>query len=143
MALAEGHLPPEGKVLEIKPSSRATIELLYIVLRVSYKSQNALERLYPASIGLRTHSWPNFANRPHSYPNPTSPLFPTNRTWSFAELYLDCTANSQKATRNLKDKMAESQEFAVNFAKLCLLVNVGRINTTIACKWAHCDSAYS
>lgn len=30
--------------------------------------------------------------------------------------------------------MAESQEFAVNFAKLCLLVNVGRINTTIACE---------
>ena len=71
---------------------------------------------------------------PPSYPDETTPLFPPERDWSFAELYLDCIANSSKANRNLKDKMGESTAFAVNFAKLCLLINVGRINTTLACE---------
>jgi hypothetical protein len=71
---------------------------------------------------------------PPSYSDAALPLFPTDRTWSFAELYLDCIANSSKANRNLKDKMSESTAFAVNFAKLCLLINVGRINTTLACE---------
>lgn len=69
---------------------------------------------------------------PPTYTDEALPLFPTDRSWSFAELYLDCIANSNKANRNLKDKMSESTAFAVNFAKLCLLINVGRINTTLA-----------
>lgn len=74
---------------------------------------------------------------PPTYTDTAVPLFPTDRTWSFAELYLDCLANSSKANKNLKDKMSESTAFAVNFAKLCLLINVGRINTTLACEWYH------
>jgi Ino eighty subunit 1 len=70
---------------------------------------------------------------PPSYPHPSTPLFPTDRTWSFAELYLDCISNSSRANKSLKDKMSESTDFAVNFGKLCLLINVGRINTTLAC----------
>lgn len=72
---------------------------------------------------------------PPNYPSPTTALFPTDRTWSFAELYLDAISNSSKANKSLKDKMSESTEYAVNFAKICLLINVGRINTTLACEW--------
>lgn len=71
---------------------------------------------------------------PPQYPDEWTALFPQDRTWSFAELFLDCIANSSKANKNLKDKMNESTGFAVNFSKLCLLINVGRINTTLACK---------
>ena len=49
----------------------------------------------------------HFQFTPPTYPNPESPLFPTDRTWTFAELYLDCLANSSKATRTQRDKMAE------------------------------------
>jgi hypothetical protein len=75
-----------------------------------------------------------FRFTPPQYPPTIAPLFPTDRTWSFAELYLDAIANSGKAARNLKDKMAESQAFAVAFGKVALLINAGRINTTISCQ---------
>ncbi|KEI41842.1 uncharacterized protein L969DRAFT_91323 [Mixia osmundae IAM 14324] len=74
----------------------------------------------------------HFRFTPPSYADLNTALFPTDRTWSFAELYLDCICNSPKATKTLKDKMAESQDFAVNFGKTGLLLNVGRINTTLA-----------
>jgi Ino eighty subunit 1 len=48
------------------------------------------------------------------------------------QLYLDALANSPKAQKTLKDKMAESQAFAVAFAQLALLINLGRLNTTHA-----------
>jgi hypothetical protein len=69
---------------------------------------------------------------PPAYTHASLPLFPTDRTWSFAELYLDCLANSSKAHKSLKEKMAESQEYAVDFAKIGLLINLGRLNTTHA-----------
>ena len=34
----------------------------------------------------------------------------------------------------MKDKMHETPAFSVEFAKLALLTNVGRINTTMACE---------
>ena len=33
----------------------------------------------------------------------------------------------------LRDKMTETPEFGTDFAKISLLANVGRINTTMAC----------
>lgn len=51
---------------------------------------------------------------------------------SFHDLYIQTIMNSPKATKVLKDKMVESTEFAEDFAMLALLVNVGRINTTMS-----------
>jgi Ino eighty subunit 1 len=53
---------------------------------------------------------------------------------SFRDLYLKCILHSPKATKALKDKMSDSQTFAEDFGMLALLVNVGRINTTMSCK---------
>ncbi|KAJ2928900.1 hypothetical protein H1R20_g8329, partial [Candolleomyces eurysporus] len=50
----------------------------------------------------------------------------------FRDLYIKAITNSPKATKALKDKMAESSDFAEDFAMLALLVNVGRINTTMS-----------
>ncbi|KAF8640482.1 hypothetical protein AX17_000145 [Amanita inopinata Kibby_2008] len=50
----------------------------------------------------------------------------------FRELYVDAILNSPKATRALKDRMLGSSQFATSFAMLSLLVNVGRINTTMS-----------
>lgn len=53
---------------------------------------------------------------------------------TFCELYVNAILNSPKCTRVARDKMLETPSYAVEFAKMCLLVNVGRINTTLACK---------
>ncbi|KIM48014.1 hypothetical protein M413DRAFT_439710 [Hebeloma cylindrosporum] len=50
----------------------------------------------------------------------------------FRNLYLKAILHSPKATKALKDKMNESSEFALDFAMLSLLVNVGRVNTTMS-----------
>ncbi|PPQ69069.1 hypothetical protein CVT25_004245 [Psilocybe cyanescens] len=50
----------------------------------------------------------------------------------FRDLYIKAILNSPKATKNLKDKMNESPIFTLDFAMLALLVNVGRVNTTMS-----------
>lgn len=57
---------------------------------------------------------------------------------SFRELYIKAILNSPKATKALKDKLNESPTFTLDFAMLALLVNVGRVNTTMSCKWSIC-----
>lgn len=51
----------------------------------------------------------------------------------FCDLYVNALYLSHKCSKVLKDKMAETPAFAVEFAKFALLTNVGRINTTMAC----------
>ncbi|KAJ3530126.1 hypothetical protein NMY22_g8703 [Coprinellus aureogranulatus] len=50
----------------------------------------------------------------------------------FRDLYIKAIMHSSKATKALKDKMTESSLFAEDFSMLALLVNVGRINTTMS-----------
>lgn len=52
---------------------------------------------------------------------------------SFGDLYVNALYNSNKCSKVLKDKMVETPEFAIELAKISLLTNVGRINTTMAC----------
>ncbi|KAH9486740.1 Ino eighty subunit 1 [Psilocybe cubensis] len=51
---------------------------------------------------------------------------------TFRELYIKAILNSPKATKALKDKLNESPTFTLDFAMLALLVNVGRVNTTMS-----------
>ncbi|KAF8167905.1 hypothetical protein B0H34DRAFT_683618 [Crassisporium funariophilum] len=51
---------------------------------------------------------------------------------TFRDLYIKSILYSPKATKALKDKMSESPIFALDFAMLSLLVNVGRVNTTMS-----------
>ncbi|KAL8277949.1 hypothetical protein RQP46_009581 [Phenoliferia psychrophenolica] len=51
---------------------------------------------------------------------------------NFDQLYLEALLSSIKTTQNLRSKLIEHPPFAVNFCKICLLINVGRINTTLA-----------
>lgn len=50
----------------------------------------------------------------------------------FCDLYVNALYTSHKCSKVLKDKMAETPAFAVELAKISLLTNVGRINTTMA-----------
>jgi Ino eighty subunit 1 len=53
-------------------------------------------------------------------------------THTFADIYLDAMAKSSKCSKILKDKL-----LTVNMAMVCLLVNVGRMNTTLNCERSH------
>lgn len=50
----------------------------------------------------------------------------------FLDLYIKTILHSPRATRALKDKIMVSREFAEDFGMLALLVNVGRVNTTMS-----------
>ena len=52
---------------------------------------------------------------------------------TFADIYLDAMANSSKCSKILKEKLLTERLAAVNMAMVCLLVNVGRMNTTLNC----------
>jgi Ino eighty subunit 1 len=53
---------------------------------------------------------------------------------NFRELYVDALYNSNKCSKVLRDKMLETPAFSIELAKISLLTNVGRINTTMACE---------
>lgn len=51
---------------------------------------------------------------------------------NFCDLYVNALYHSSKCSKVLKDKMIETPAFSVELAKISLLTNVGRINTTMA-----------
>ncbi|KAH9857930.1 hypothetical protein C2E23DRAFT_919441 [Lenzites betulinus] len=59
-------------------------------------------------------------------------LAPQRPRVNFCDLYVNALYNSPKCSKVLKDKMVETPAFAIEFAKIALLTNVGRINTTMA-----------
>ncbi|KAI0670060.1 hypothetical protein C8Q78DRAFT_976487 [Trametes maxima] len=59
-------------------------------------------------------------------------LAPNRPVVNFCDLYVNALYNSPKCSKVLKDKMVETPAFAIEFAKIALLTNVGRINTTMA-----------
>lgn len=54
---------------------------------------------------------------------------------NFANLYIDTMARSSKTSKILRDKLLTEHEPAKNMAMVCLLVNLGRMNTTLNCRF--------
>lgn len=54
---------------------------------------------------------------------------------NFADLYIDAMARSSKTSKILRDKLLSEHEPAKNMAMVCLLVNLGRMNTTLNCEY--------
>ena len=53
---------------------------------------------------------------------------------TFSEIYIAAMAKSSKTSKILREKLLTEHEAATNMAMVCLLVNVGRMNTTLNCK---------
>jgi Ino eighty subunit 1 len=51
----------------------------------------------------------------------------------FADLYIDTMARSSKTSKVLRDKLLTDRDAAKGMAMVCLLVNIGRMNTTLNC----------
>lgn len=56
---------------------------------------------------------------------------------SFADIYIDAMAKSSKTSKVLKDKLTTDKPAAINMAMVCLLVNFGRMNTTLNCEYSY------
>lgn len=52
---------------------------------------------------------------------------------TFAELFIGAMQRSSKTSKVLKEKLLNEKEQAMRMAMICLLVNVGRMNTTLNC----------
>jgi Ino eighty subunit 1 len=63
----------------------------------------------------------------------TNSYDPTREKETFADLYIDTMARSSKTSKILKDKLLTEHAPAKNMAMVCLLVNLGRMNTTLNC----------
>lgn len=64
----------------------------------------------------------------------TNSYEPTTAKQCFADLYIDTMARSSKTSKILREKLQSEREPAKNMAMVCLLVNLGRMNTTLNCK---------
>ena len=54
-----------------------------------------------------------------------------SKNHTFAEIYIHAMARSSKTSKVLREKLLSDPEAAANMAMICLLVNVGRMNTTL------------
>jgi Ino eighty subunit 1 len=68
-------------------------------------------------------------------PNPTLRGDPAGTKTTFHDLYVNTLVRSPRASKVLREKMLDTPKFGTDFAKLALLANVGRINTTMACEY--------
>ncbi|KAF5355707.1 hypothetical protein D9756_003941 [Leucocoprinus leucothites] len=67
------------------------------------------------------------------FTNPWPPSGDASRAkLTFRNLYIKTILNSAKATKAFREKLGDSDVFAEDFAMVALLVNVGRINTTMS-----------
>ncbi|POY74101.1 hypothetical protein BMF94_2913 [Rhodotorula taiwanensis] len=51
---------------------------------------------------------------------------------NFDQLFLEAILSSMKTTQSVRTKLIANPEFAMNYCKICLLINTGRFNTTLA-----------
>ena len=59
--------------------------------------------------------------------------FDQSKGHTFADIYIDAMARSSKTSKVLKEKLLADRAGAMSMAMICLLVNVGRMNTTLNC----------
>ncbi|PWN28869.1 hypothetical protein BDZ90DRAFT_230877 [Jaminaea rosea] len=57
---------------------------------------------------------------------------PGAKLLTFKELYMEALMNSPRCTKAVRDKVWSDEQFAEDFACVNLLINVGRMNTTLA-----------
>jgi Ino eighty subunit 1 len=50
---------------------------------------------------------------------------------TFADVYIDAMAKSSKTSKILREKLLGDRKASLNMAMVCLLVNIGRMNTTL------------
>ncbi|EPT04174.1 hypothetical protein FOMPIDRAFT_97068 [Fomitopsis schrenkii] len=75
-----------------------------------------------------------FANNQVVFTDPYRTIHgdPPRTLVTFRDLYINCLLHSPRCSKASREKIMESPDFGDEFAKMSLLSNVGRINTTMA-----------
>lgn len=68
-----------------------------------------------------------FYNEERVFTNP----FTEEKGNTFADVYIDAMAKSSKTSKILREKLLADRQASLNMAMVCLLVNIGRMNTTL------------
>ena len=62
-------------------------------------------------------------------------VFPKDSTkMTFKELYIESLITSHRTSRTIRSNIVNDPVYAEALAKVCLLLNVGKMNTTLACE---------
>lgn len=69
----------------------------------------------------------------------TNSYEPDRPPQNFADLYIDAMSRSSKTSKVLRDKLLSDRDAAKGMAMVCLLVNIGRMNTTLNCEFSLSD----
>ncbi|CAO1637128.1 unnamed protein product [Sympodiomycopsis kandeliae] len=84
-------------------------------------------------------AWQQKCKEYHDNPYPTKEEDPQgkiprpgSKLLTFKELYIEALLNSPRCTKAVRDKVWQDEDFAENFACVNLLINIGRMNTTLA-----------
>ena len=77
-----------------------------------------------------------FSNKQAVFTDPYRTIHgdPPRTLVTFRDLYINCLLHSPRCSKAFREKIMDSPDFGDEFAKMSLLSNVGRINTTMACK---------
>ncbi|KAH9937526.1 uncharacterized protein B0H18DRAFT_1081689 [Fomitopsis serialis] len=75
-----------------------------------------------------------FSNTQAAFTDPYRTIHgdPPRTLVTFRDLYINCLLHSPRCSKAAREKIMESPDFGDEFAKMSLLSNVGRINTTMA-----------
>lgn len=89
---------------------------------------DAWDAARPPQEGFEENKLTDAERTERGFPNPGADKL------TFKELYIESLCSAGKCTKAMREKLLADEEYAEDFAKVCLLVNVGRINTTLACE---------
>lgn len=118
-----GGTPGSGNNLKRATRTFQTLLMGSKIRHLKKKDGEPLWRLdiqYDFLVGLFTNELGVFTN---SYTN--------EKHQTFADIYIDAMARSSKCSKILREKLLGDKRAALNMAMVCLLVNVGRMNTTL------------
>ena len=63
----------------------------------------------------------------------TSSFYPNKASLTFSQLYIEALIQSKNSSKVIQSKFKYDPEVAKNNAFVCVLVNVGKMNTTLTC----------
>lgn len=116
----------DGKKSSSKRSHHRTYHTLLTGSKVRHLKKKDGEPLWRADIQYDFLRYV-FENEERVFTNPYSKQYGS----TFADIYIDTMARSSKTSKVLREKLLSDRKASTNMAMVCLLVNIGRMNTTL------------
>ena len=116
----------QGTVISTRRQANGTVSSVYSGQKVRHIKKIDGEPLWRKDIQLRFLEL---------VVNDETPCFTrvgdSKKNMPFVDIYIDAVIRSSRTSKILRDRLGSDREAAVHMAMICLLVNVGRMNTTL------------